>query len=81
MPPRTELTPERKAALRVELQIFRTAVRRAEEDLKVHVSRASEVGMSLREIADALGMKSADTAARWKAEGDEARDRRRGGDD
>lgn len=76
---RTELTPERKARLIAELQVWQAAARRADEDLKVSVARANEAGMSLQAIADVLELKSADTARRWKVEGEQARDRR--GDD
>lgn len=76
---RSELTPERKAAMAAELALFKERVRLAEEDLRVHVSRTCDQGMTYREIGDALGI-SHNTARLWKNEGDQARDRRRDGD-
>lgn len=77
--PRTGLTEERKTALRTELRIFMTAAQRAEEDLRVYVYMANEAGMTFRDIGDALGV-SPNTARLWKVEGEQARERRRGGD-
>jgi transposase-like protein len=78
--PRHELPPERKAALVAELLIYKAALRRAEEDLKIHVSRAYDAGMNLRDIAKVLDMKSSNTAMRWRDEGGQARNRRRSED-
>lgn len=77
--PRTDLTRERKAALAAELALYRERVRQAEEDMKIHVSRSAGAGMTLREIGTALDV-SPNTARLWRAEGDQARERRRDGD-
>lgn len=74
---RTELTPQREEALVTELRLLQRLAREAEEELKVHVFRASEAGMSLAKIRDALELKSADTTRRWRAEGEQVRARRR----
>jgi hypothetical protein len=73
---RTTLTPEREQRLEVELLLYKEALQRAEEDLKLHIFRASEAGMSLRKLATILEIRSPDTIARWRDEGEQARDRR-----
>lgn len=76
--PRPKLDSEREAALERELLEYQFLRERAEEDLKIYVSRAFDAGMSVRKIATVLEV-SPDTASKWKDIGEQARERRRSG--
>lgn len=71
--------PERRQALAAELRMHQQLEDRATLDKYVHVSRAVDAGMTVRDIAEVFGIGSA-TATRWKAAGDRERERRRSGD-
>ncbi|MFB7294197.1 hypothetical protein [Actinacidiphila glaucinigra] len=71
-PQKPHLTPERRAALIANLRLRQHFVENADLDLKRHIARASEEGMSLGEIASVLGLKSPEAALRWRDEGERA---------
>jgi transposase len=73
-----ELTPERRQALEAELRLYAELEHRATLDKYVHVSRAFDAGMTVREIADVYGIGSG-TATRWKEAGERERSHRRSG--
>lgn len=81
MPPRPKilLTAERRAALAAELTMYGQREERARLDKYVHVSRAFDAGMTLRDIA-AVYCVSSGSIATWKELGEKERDRRRSGD-
>ncbi len=68
--------PERMAAMGAELLVLQALEDRARLDKYVHVSRAYDAGMTVREIARALKV-APDTAAVWKDKGEQERERRR----
>jgi KaiC/GvpD/RAD55 family RecA-like ATPase len=74
----SHLTDERREALAGELKEYSWEAKRAEEELKIHVYKAFAAGMSTREIGMVLD-KTSSTIVRWKDEGEQARERRRGG--
>lgn len=80
MPPRVkpDLPPERRQALEAELRLYAELERRATLDKYVHVSRAFDAGMTVRDLGTVLGVTS-DTATRWKDLGERERDYRRSG--
>lgn len=79
-PGRPKLTdPQRRAALERELVEYALIAERAMEDLKIHVSRAYDAGMTTREMGELLDVTSG-TISNWKEIGEQARVRRRGGD-
>lgn len=85
MPHRSPLTAAQRRKLIAELELYENLENQAKQDLDqatldkhVHMSRASEAGMSLRDIAEVYKI-SPDTAQRWARIGDAERERRRGG--
>lgn len=79
-PRRPKLTdPQRRAALERELVEYALIAARAMEDLKIHVSRAYDAGMTTREMGELLDV-TGGTISIWKEIGEQARVRRRGGD-
>lgn len=70
------LTPERRHALEAELRLLGRLEERAALDKYVHVSMATDAGMTERDVAVVYGV-SRDTAHRWKVWGEEERERRR----
>jgi transposase len=76
---RPPLPLQRRQALEAELRLYAEMEQRAALDKYVHVSRAFDAGMSVREIAEVYGIGHA-TAARWKDAGEREREKRRSGD-
>lgn len=74
------LSPERRQALAAELRMYEQLEERATLDKYVHVSRAYDAGMTVRDIGKVYGVQSS-TATRWKDAGERERERRRTGGD
>jgi transposase len=74
-----DLPPSRRQALVAELRMHGELEARAALDKYVHVSRAFDAGMTVRDIADVYGVSSS-TTTRWKVWGEQERARRRQGD-
>jgi DNA invertase Pin-like site-specific DNA recombinase len=73
-----DLSPARRQTLVAELRMHGELEDRASLDKYVHVSRAFDAGMTVRDIADVYGVSSS-TATRWKEAGERERERRRRG--
>lgn len=75
---RPPLTTAAKRKLVMELAMLGELKEQAVLDIYVHVSRAYDAGMTVREIADVYGV-TPTTATRWKDAGERERERRRRG--